>query len=138
MSAFPVQRRRFAFLLAHSHFHNVLHGLSLPVLFSAPFGFGQALLPTEAPTTAPARSGRPGGALLPASSGIRALPPFWQLAGFAVFYAGGGYMIKEGDSLNGSGTITGECIAVSSREEILWSALLPIDGTLPGRTVARS
>ncbi|KAN0061226.1 hypothetical protein ACQY0O_006966 [Thecaphora frezii] len=36
----------------------------------------------------------------------RALPPFWQLAGFAALFATGGYMIDQGDSLNGSGVVT--------------------------------
>lgn len=36
------------------------------------------------------------------------LPPFWQLAGFATFFGAGGYMIDQGDTLNGSGTVTGK------------------------------
>ncbi|KDN46795.1 hypothetical protein K437DRAFT_268018 [Tilletiaria anomala UBC 951] len=37
---------------------------------------------------------------------FHALPPFWQLAGFSAVFAGGGYMISAGDSVNGSGTVT--------------------------------
>lgn len=37
---------------------------------------------------------------------LRALPPFWQVAGFAAIFAGGGYIIDQGDSLNGAGTVT--------------------------------
>lgn len=37
----------------------------------------------------------------------KGLPPFWQLAGFAAVFAGGGYIIDSGDILNGSGTVTG-------------------------------
>lgn len=40
---------------------------------------------------------------------FRALPPFWQLAGFAAAFAGGGYITDCGDHLNGAGTVTGAC-----------------------------
>jgi hypothetical protein len=35
------------------------------------------------------------------------LPPYWQLVGFAATIAGGGYIIGQGDVLNGAGTVTG-------------------------------
>ena len=34
------------------------------------------------------------------------MPPFWQLLGFGAFFGAGGYMIREGDALNGSGVVT--------------------------------
>lgn len=37
---------------------------------------------------------------------LRALPPFWQLAFFAAAFGTGGYMIDQGDVLNGSGVVT--------------------------------
>ncbi|WFD32267.1 hypothetical protein MSPP1_003312 [Malassezia sp. CBS 17886] len=36
----------------------------------------------------------------------RLVPPFWQLLGFGVFFAAGGYMVDAGDVLNGSGVVT--------------------------------
>ncbi|SPO24585.1 uncharacterized protein UTRI_03854 [Ustilago trichophora] len=37
---------------------------------------------------------------------LRTLPPFWQLAFFAAAFGTGGYMIDQGDALNGSGVVT--------------------------------
>ncbi|GAK68446.1 uncharacterized protein PAN0_098d6702 [Moesziomyces antarcticus] len=37
---------------------------------------------------------------------VRTLPPFWQLAFFAAAFGTGGYMIDQGDHLNGSGVVT--------------------------------
>ncbi|SPO23617.1 uncharacterized protein UTRI_03854_B [Ustilago trichophora] len=37
---------------------------------------------------------------------LRTLPPFWQLAFFAAAFGTGGYMIDQGDVLNGSGVVT--------------------------------
>ena len=37
---------------------------------------------------------------------VRTLPPFWQLAFFAAAFGTGGYMIDQGDALNGSGVVT--------------------------------
>ncbi|CDU26229.1 uncharacterized protein SPSC_06423 [Sporisorium scitamineum] len=37
---------------------------------------------------------------------LRTVPPFWQLAFFAAAFGTGGYMIDQGDQLNGSGVIT--------------------------------
>ena len=37
---------------------------------------------------------------------LRTLPPFWQLAFFAAAFGTGGYIIDEGDTLNGSGVVT--------------------------------
>ncbi|TKY88526.1 hypothetical protein EX895_002514 [Sporisorium graminicola] len=37
---------------------------------------------------------------------LRTVPPFWQLAFFAAAFSTGGYMIDQGDQLNGSGVIT--------------------------------
>lgn len=36
----------------------------------------------------------------------RLVPPFWQLLGFSVFFGAGGYMIEQGDVLNGSGVLS--------------------------------
>ncbi|EPQ25955.1 uncharacterized protein PFL1_06411 [Pseudozyma flocculosa PF-1] len=41
-----------------------------------------------------------------AASTLRAVPPFWQLAGFAALFATGGYIIDHGDALNGSGVVS--------------------------------
>ncbi|UZJ51649.1 hypothetical protein CBS101457_000969 [Exobasidium rhododendri] len=82
---------------------SALFALSAP--FAFPGGRDQQKIPTPAPSS-------PVGKLLGSShlkSAIplrSALPPFWQLAGFAVAFGGGGYMIEKGDSLNGSGTVT--------------------------------
>ncbi|WFD36648.1 hypothetical protein MCUN1_003535 [Malassezia cuniculi] len=57
---------------------------------AAPFGFGHKALNAGA-----------GAVAVP-----RVLPPFWQLLGFAGFFATGGYMIAQGDALNGSGVVT--------------------------------
>lgn len=101
---------------------------ALATLFavSAPFGFAS---PQQAAAEAAAKLQRqqqiaqaaassPGGASSLAArliasaknrqaAPVRALPPFWQLAGFAALFATGGYMIDKGDSLNGSGVVTG-------------------------------
>lgn len=37
---------------------------------------------------------------------VRPLPPFWQLAFFAAAFGTGGYIIDQGDALNGSGVVT--------------------------------
>ncbi|KAE8264245.1 hypothetical protein A4X03_0g1090 [Tilletia caries] len=37
---------------------------------------------------------------------LAALPPFYQLVGFSAVFAGGGYIVKQGDSLNGSGVMS--------------------------------
>lgn len=37
---------------------------------------------------------------------VRTLPPFWQLAFFAAAFGTGGYIIDQGDVLNGSGVVT--------------------------------
>ena len=37
---------------------------------------------------------------------LRTVPPFWQLAFFAAAFGTGGYMIDQGDLLNGSGVVT--------------------------------
>jgi hypothetical protein len=42
----------------------------------------------------------------PSLAPVRTLPPFWQLAFFAAAFGTGGYMIDEGDHLNGSGVVT--------------------------------
>ncbi len=42
----------------------------------------------------------------PTLASLRAMPPYWQLAGFSAVFAGGGYMIAQGDPINGSGTVT--------------------------------
>ncbi|PWZ03761.1 hypothetical protein BCV70DRAFT_142636, partial [Testicularia cyperi] len=36
----------------------------------------------------------------------RPIAPFWQLAFFALAFGGGGYIIDQGDALNGSGVVT--------------------------------
>ncbi|WFD07131.1 hypothetical protein MVES1_002488 [Malassezia vespertilionis] len=36
----------------------------------------------------------------------RLVPPYWQLLGFGGFFSGGGYIISQGDVLNGSGVVT--------------------------------
>lgn len=54
-----------------------------------PFGFGHAQRAAARPTTTP-----------------RLIPPFWQSLVFGVCYATGGYIIEQGDTLNGSGVIT--------------------------------
>lgn len=41
-----------------------------------------------------------------ASVPVRPLPPFWQLAFFAAAFGTGGYIIDQGDALNGSGVVT--------------------------------
>ncbi|SAM82227.1 uncharacterized protein UBRO_04777 [Ustilago bromivora] len=40
------------------------------------------------------------------SAPVRTLPPFWQLAFFAAAFGTGGYIIDQGDALNGSGVVT--------------------------------
>ncbi|KAJ1018438.1 hypothetical protein NDA18_006592 [Ustilago nuda] len=37
---------------------------------------------------------------------VRTFPPFWQLAFFAAAFGTGGYIIDQGDALNGSGVVT--------------------------------
>lgn len=39
---------------------------------------------------------------------LRYMPPLWHLIGFSALFAGGGYIIGQGDTLNGAGTVTGE------------------------------
>lgn len=41
----------------------------------------------------------------------RAVPPYWQLVGFSALFATGGFIIQQGDVLNGSGVVTGACLA---------------------------
>ncbi|KAL4403026.1 hypothetical protein ACI68E_000808 [Malassezia pachydermatis] len=56
-----------------------------------PFGFGHALQTAKKEV----RQRLP-----------RLVPPFWQSLGFGFFFAFGGYMIDQGDVMNGSGVIT--------------------------------
>jgi hypothetical protein len=72
----------------------------------APFSFVSGRAPLAA-AGVPSASAVASSAALSAAA-PRVLPPFWQLAGFAAFFAGGGYMIEQGDALNGAGTVTGE------------------------------
>lgn len=82
---------------------SALFALSAP--FAFPGGRDQQRVPTPSHTSP---VGKLLGSNLKSAVPLRsALPPFWQLAGFAAFFGGGGYMIDKGDSLNGSGTITG-------------------------------
>ncbi|KIS69072.1 uncharacterized protein UMAG_10366 [Mycosarcoma maydis] len=37
---------------------------------------------------------------------LRVIPPFWQLAFFAAAFGTGGYIIDQGDALNGSGVVS--------------------------------
>lgn len=37
---------------------------------------------------------------------LRTVPPFWQLAFFAAAFGAGGYIIDQGDALNGSGVVS--------------------------------
>lgn len=88
---------------------------SLSALFalSAPFGFagGRDLEKIKNATVTPrsqAIVGQIAGKTI--SNSLKkpsSLPPFWQLAGFAVAFGGGGYIIDQGDILNGTGTVTG-------------------------------
>lgn len=55
-----------------------------------PFGFAHASLNAQATYRIP-----------------RLVPPFWQLVGFGALFGSGGYIISQGDTLNGSGVITG-------------------------------
>lgn len=78
---------------------------ALCIPFSLPSGRDAARIPKPSPRS-------PLGAMLgPQIRNATALrgsmPPMWQLAGFATFFFGGGYMIDKGDSLNGAGTVTG-------------------------------
>merc|ERR1712130_462487 len=56
---------------------------------SVPFGFGRAVRAVQTASHVP-----------------RLIPPFWQLVGFSAFFAGGGYIIDAGDTLNGAGVVT--------------------------------
>lgn len=69
----------------------VLH-LLMPGALAMPFGFGHALQTAKKEV----RQRLP-----------RLVPPFWQSLGFGFFFAFGGYMIDQGDVMNGSGVITG-------------------------------
>ncbi|PWN53054.1 hypothetical protein IE53DRAFT_366690 [Violaceomyces palustris] len=75
---------------------------------SAPFGFSSAVQGQEASSghkhAPPANSvsSAKGSSLM----ATKAMPPFWQLAGLAAIFAGGGYIIEQGDPLNGSGVIS--------------------------------
>lgn len=61
-----------------------------PGAASVPFGFGHAVRAVQTASHVP-----------------RLIPPFWQLVGFSAFFAGGGYIIDAGDTLNGAGVVTG-------------------------------
>lgn len=39
---------------------------------------------------------------------VTPLPPFYVLVSMAAVFGGGGYIIQQGDVLNGSGTVTGK------------------------------
>ncbi len=41
-----------------------------------------------------------------AQAPLRTVPPFWQLAFFAAAFGTGGYIIDQGDALNGSGVVS--------------------------------
>lgn len=41
-----------------------------------------------------------------AQAPLRTIPPFWQLAFFAAAFGTGGYIIDQGDALNGSGVVS--------------------------------
>lgn len=80
--------------------------------FSFPGGRDKARIAAPSPTSP---LGKALGAQLRSPSAVRsALPPFWQLAGFATFFGAGGYIIDQGDSLNGAGTVTGESVHAES------------------------
>lgn len=68
-----------------------------PGAAALPFGFAHATLNARATYKIP-----------------RLVPPFWQLAGFGALFATGGYIIGQGDTLNGSGVITGAWFAKRS------------------------
>ncbi|PWN95892.1 ArgJ-domain-containing protein [Tilletiopsis washingtonensis] len=80
------------------------YGLAALFAAVAPFSFVSGRAPLAA-AGVPSASAVASSAALSAAA-PRVLPPFWQLAGFAAFFAGGGYMIEQGDALNGAGTVT--------------------------------
>jgi hypothetical protein len=83
-----------------------LFALCIP--FSLPSGRDSLKVPKPKPSSP---LGKVLGPQLKTATALRgSLPPLWQLAGFATFFGTGGYMIDKGDSLNGSGTITGKII----------------------------
>lgn len=85
---------------------------SLASLFalSAPFGFAGGRDLQRLPQNIPGQAALKNVVGKTVASALRpsSLPPFWQLAGFAAAVAGGGYIIDQGDLLNGTGTVTGE------------------------------
>lgn len=76
---------------AHAKCPNPAYALAALCAAASPFGLGGDALKAASATAKP----------------VRIVPPFWQLVGFSGFFALGGYMIQEGDVLNGSGVVTG-------------------------------
>lgn len=85
--------------------------LANPGAAALPFGFAHASLNAHATYKIP-----------------RLVPPFWQLAGFGALFATGGYIIGQGDTLNGSGVITG---ALHGLLTLAWSLTYATFKTLP-------
>ncbi|KAL9939123.1 hypothetical protein V8E36_001936 [Tilletia maclaganii] len=59
-----------------------------------------------APPTAATRAYPGSGIVAAARAPLSALPPFYQLVGFSAIFGGAGYIVAQGDSLNGSGVMS--------------------------------
>ncbi|KAK0524901.1 hypothetical protein OC834_005358, partial [Tilletia horrida] len=88
---------------------SVIASVPTPAPF-APVGQGNAAATLASAATTPAGSparALPGASLAAAARApIAALPPFYQLVGFSATFAGGGYIVQQGDTMNGSGVMT--------------------------------
>ncbi|KAE8269490.1 hypothetical protein A4X09_0g2847 [Tilletia walkeri] len=82
---------------------------------TAPVGLGSAastLATAATSSTSPSAAATQGrnhagsSIIAAARAPLAALPPFYQLVGFSAVFGGGGYIVSQGDSLNGSGVMS--------------------------------
>ncbi|KAE8223792.1 hypothetical protein CF319_g3227 [Tilletia indica] len=77
-------------------------------LGSAAFTLATAATSSTSPSAAATQGRNHAGSsiIAAARAPLAALPPFYQLVGFSAVFGGGGYIVSQGDSLNGSGVMS--------------------------------
>lgn len=97
------------------------YSLSALFLLSSPFSFNPNSIhstshPIQSTTTTPSNSFTASlKKAFKSKRPVTPLPPFYVLVSMAIVFGGGGYIIDQGDVLNGSGTVSGKYLRQVSK-----------------------